>query len=83
MLELSDQPEPTAEPPERFPGGVDAIADEEKYGDIPDGPLIRDLAVTKNPALDDQAPDELQEPEESQDEPTSDGASEPDKDAPV
>ncbi len=79
MFELSDQPEPTTEPPERFPGGVDAIADEEKYGDIPDTPLIRDLDSVKNPAVDDKAPDELQEPEESQDEPTSDGASEPAK----
>jgi hypothetical protein len=79
MFELSDRPEPTTEPPERFPGGVDAIADEEKYGDIPDTPLIRDLDSVKNPAVDDKAPDELQEPEESQDEPTSDGASEPAK----
>lgn len=83
MVELSDQPEPTTEPPERFPGGVDAIDNEEKYGDIPDTPLIRDLATALNPALDDEAPDELQEPDESQDEPSSDGASEPEQETPV
>ena len=79
MDDLSDQPEPTTQPPERFPGGPDAIADEEKYGSIPDAPLIPDLETAKNPAVDNEAPDEISEPEESQDEPTSDGASEPDK----
>ena len=79
MNALGDQPEPTTEPPEKFPGGVDSIGDEEKYGDVPDEPAIPDLATAKNPAVDDASPDELSEPEESQDEPTSDGASEPDQ----
>lgn len=43
--ELGDTPEPTVEEPERFPGGVDAIDDEEKYGDVPDVPIARDLKV--------------------------------------
>jgi len=79
MNELSDQPKPTTEPPEKFPGGVDSIQNEEKYGDIPDTPATRDLATAKNAALDHSSPDELSEPETSSDGPTSDGASEPDK----
>jgi len=79
MNDLSDQPEPTTEPPERLPGGADAIADEEKYGNIPDEPLIRDLTTAENPAVSADVPDEIGEPEESQDEPSSDGASEPAK----
>jgi len=77
--ELEDRPEPTTEPRERFPGGVDSIADEEKYGEIPDQAAIRDLDSAKNPALEEESPDELSEPEESQDPPSTDGASEPDK----
>lgn len=79
MNELSDQPEPTTEPPERFPGGVDSLEDEEKYGGIPDTPATRDLETAKNAALDDASPPELSEREESPSGPTSDGASEPDK----
>lgn len=56
-------PEATSEPPERFPGGADAIEDEDKYGDIPDGAVVPDLPPEDNPAVDDEAPDELQEPE--------------------
>ncbi|MEO5854387.1 MAG: hypothetical protein ABIQ15_17915 [Nocardioides sp.] len=83
MNELGNQPKPTTEPPERFPGGVDSIADEGKYGDIPDTPAIPDLDTAKNAALDHSSPDELSEPEESQDAPTSDGASEPDRESPA
>ena len=79
MVALGDRPEPTTEPPERFPGGVDSIEDEDKYGGIPDEPAIPDLETAKNPAVDGSSPAELSEPEESQDQPTTDGASEPDK----
>lgn len=79
MNDLGDLPTPIAEPPERFPGGADSIADEEKYGDIPVTPAIPDLETAKNAALDDTSPDELSEPEEPQRGPTSDGASEPDQ----
>ena len=79
MNALGDQPEPTTEPPEKFPGGVDSIEDAEKYGDIPGEPAIPDLETAKNPAVDDDSPDELSRPEASQDEPTTDGASEPGK----
>jgi hypothetical protein len=77
--EPADQATPGVEPPERFPGGVDSVADEDKYGDIPDQPLTRDLATGDNPAISDQVSDALAEPESSQDEPASDGASEPEK----
>jgi hypothetical protein len=58
-VELGDLPEPTVEPPERFPGGADSIADEDKYGDIPDEPLTPDLPTVSNPATDDEVPDEI------------------------
>lgn len=78
MDETEERPTPGVEPPERFPGGVDSIGDEEKYGDIPDAPLIRDLDSESNPAAED-TPEELKEPEEGSEGPTSDGASEPEK----
>jgi hypothetical protein len=62
--EIGDLPTPTAEPPERFPGGVDSIEDEEKYGEIPDEPAIRDLDPVDNPATE-GLPDEVQDDLES------------------
>ena len=47
--DLGDLPEPTVQPPERFPGGVDAFDDEEKYGDIPDEPLTPDRRPSQTP----------------------------------
>ena len=82
MTELGPQPTPVTEPPERFPGGADALTDEEKYGEIPDEPATPDLTSVRNPALG-ESPEELREPEESQDPPTSDGASEPDQEPPA
>ncbi len=67
------------QPPERYPGGVDSIADEDKYGAIPDAPVIPDLPTRDNPAVDDSVSAELDEPDESQEEPSTDGASEPEK----
>ena len=66
MTEIGAQPTPVTEPPERFPGGADALADEEKYGVIPDEAAIPDLTAVRNPALE-ESPEELREPEESQD----------------
>jgi len=66
-VDLGDLPEPTVEPPERFPGGADSIADEDKYGDIPDEPLTPDLPTSANPATDDEVPDEVAQPDEKDD----------------
>ena len=66
-VDLGDLPEPTVEPPERFPGGADSIADDEKYGDIPDEPLIRDLPTKSNPVTDDEVPDEISQSEQQDD----------------
>ncbi len=69
-------PDPRTEPPEKFPGGPDALADEARYGEIPDGPMGVDLPPDKNPetALDDgtlnrvtEPDDKSQEPDESDD----------------
>jgi hypothetical protein len=79
---LGDQPEPTVEPPERFPGGADALADEEKYGDIPDSPVIPDLTAALNPKIDDDTADELDESEAGQQDPRPNGESHPEKDVP-
>ncbi|MEI2712124.1 MAG: hypothetical protein V9G04_02240 [Nocardioides sp.] len=64
--ELGDLPEATTEPPERFPGGADSIADEEKYGEIPDAPTVPDLEPDSNPAVDDMVPAEITEPDDKQ-----------------
>ena len=65
--DLGALPEPTVEPPERFPGGADALDDEEKYGDIPDEPLIPDLPTSSNPATDDEVPDKISQSDEQDD----------------
>jgi hypothetical protein len=79
---LGDQPEPTVEPPERFPGGTDALTDEEKYGEIPDQPVIPDLTAALNPKINDKTADELDEHEEGQQDPRPNGESHPEKDPP-
>ena len=66
MIEVGDMPTPSVEEPERFPGGVDALADEKRYGEIPDGPMGVDLPPDKNPATaqaDDAVP-EVSEPDD-------------------
>lgn len=67
--DLGPKPDATAEPPERFPGGADSVADEEKYGAIPDAPTVPDLNPDDNPAVEDSAPDEVKEPDEKPQEP--------------
>ena len=52
MAELSAQPEPTTEPAEPNPGGVDALPDD-------GGRETPDLAPEDNPAIDDQVPDDV------------------------
>jgi hypothetical protein len=74
VIEVGDMPAPRVEEPERFPGGADALDDQSKYGEIPDGPMGVDLPPDKNPvtALADErvpeiseADDKSQEPDES------------------
>jgi hypothetical protein len=48
--QVGAMPTPHAEEPERFPGGPDALEDQSRYGEIPDGPLGVDLPPDKNPA---------------------------------
>lgn len=47
---LGPLPTIKAEEPERFPGGADSVADQEKYGEIPDAPLVPDVPPADNPA---------------------------------
>ena len=66
---LSPQPEPTAEEPQLYPGGTDSLEDEERYGEHFDEPTARDLDPEANPAVEDQAPDEIKQSDEKQQEP--------------
>jgi hypothetical protein len=77
-IELGDQPTPEIEPAEPNPGGVDAIDGE----DSQTMPVVPDLSLVDNPAVD-GAPDELSEPEETDEGASSDGASEPEKESPA
>lgn len=84
---LGPQPSGGIEAPDRFPGGPDSVADEEKYGDIPTGPLAREVPAQANPATSD-APesvqagdDKTQEPEEENRQDMDAGAGDKDADA--
>ena len=69
--EVGNLPTPSVEEPERFPGGPDALADQSRYGEIPDGPMGVDLPPDKNPvtALTDDKVPEISEPDEKSQEP--------------
>ncbi len=75
-IELGDRPAPEVESAEPAPGGVDAID-----GEDPD-PVVPDLSPRDNPAVE-AAPEELAESEETDQGASSDGASEPEKEAPA
>jgi hypothetical protein len=71
---VGDMPAPHVEEPERFPGGPDALDDQSRYGEIPDGPMGVDLPPDKNPVTADaevlvpeitEPDDKSQEPDES------------------
>jgi hypothetical protein len=71
VIEVGDMPAPRTEEPERFPGGADALGDQSKYGEIPDGPMGVDLPPDKNPVTahaDDVVP-EISEPDDKSQEP--------------
>ena len=56
---LGPMPEPEIEPKEPNPGGVDAV----DHDDLP--PAVHDLDPADNPAVEDRAPDALQESEDT------------------
>jgi hypothetical protein len=79
VTDLGEQPAPEAEPAEPPPGGVDAVEDE-AYAVHP---VVPDLTGAGSTAARDDVPDELAEPDETEDGPSTDGASEPEKESPA
>ena len=79
MIDLGEQPQPEIEPAEPPPGGVDAVEDT-GYAVTP---VVPDLTGVGNTPAKDERPDELREPEETEDGASTDGASEPEKEAPA
>lgn len=75
--DLGPMPEPVIEPGEPNPGGVDAIEE----NDAP--PAVPNLSPDDNPAIEDHAPDEIGQLEDTDTEATSDGASEPQQESPA
>ena len=65
--DLGPMPEPQIEPREPNPGGADAIED----NDLP--PAVPNLHPGQNPAIEDHAPDELSESEDTATEGTAEG----------
>jgi hypothetical protein len=79
MIDLGEQPQPEIEPADPPPGGVDAVEDQQ----YTTPPVVPDLTGVGNTPSKDEVPDELSEPEETEDGASSDGASEPEKEAPA
>jgi len=75
-------PTPHTEEPERFPGGADALADQERYGDIPEGPIGVDLPPEKHPDTR-ESPDEVQEPDDKPQEPVGEDRTSDEPETPV
>ncbi len=69
--DLGPMPEPEIDPKEPNPGGVDRIETDE----FPT--LVNELDPESNPAIEDAAPDEIKQPEDTEDGAKSDGASNP------
>jgi hypothetical protein len=74
VIELGEKPTPEIEPAEPNPGGVDAIED-----DTAGSPVVPDISLIGNEAIDQDVPDELTEPEDTDEGARSDGASEPEQ----
>jgi hypothetical protein len=79
VTDLGEKPQPEIEPAEPPPGGVDAV---EEQAFTPD-PVVPDLVGIGNTALQDAVPDAITEPDGTDQGATSDGASEPQKEAPA
>lgn len=78
VTDLGEQPTPQTEPAEPPPGGVDAVEDLDREQD----PVVPDVTLVGNMTVRD-APAEVTEPDATDDPPSSDGASEPEKEAPA
>ena len=61
-------PTPQKEEPERFPGGADALEDQSRYGEIPDGPMGVDLPPDLHPDGV-SAPEAIKEPDDKSQDP--------------
>jgi hypothetical protein len=79
VTDLGEQPTPEIEPADPPPGGVDAV-DESQFDEPP---LVPDLTQVGNVQSHDVLPDEITEPEDTDDGASSDGASEPEKEDPA
>ena len=79
VTDLGDMPTPETEPAEPPPGGVDAV--EESLYD--EQPLVPDLTQVGTERSRDAVPDELTEPDETDEGASSDGASDPESEEPV
>jgi hypothetical protein len=75
VTDLGEQPRPEIEPAEPPPGGVDAVEEAEYEPD----PLVPDLSRVGNTSSKDEVPDEITEPDETDQGAANDGASEPEK----
>lgn len=85
LPDLGEMPAAEAEAPARNPGGVDAINDDAPFqGDAV--PLGHDLEPHDNPAIEDEMPAEITEPEDKQQEPEGEDSgdtSDPKREEPV
>ena len=79
VTDLGEQPTPETEPSEPAPGGVDAVEGAEYEPD----PLVPDLTGVGNTASKEEVPEEITEPEVTDEGAGTDGASEPEKEAPA
>jgi hypothetical protein len=80
VTELGEKPTPQIEPAEPAPGGVDAV-EEMEYDERPVVPDVWPIGNTA--AREADVPDEITEPEDTDQGATSDGASHPDQEAPA
>jgi hypothetical protein len=78
-MDLGEQPPAEIEPGEPPPGGVDAVQDVGHDAH----PIVPDLSGAGNATAKDEVPDELTEPDETDHGAATDGASEPEKEAPA
>ena len=75
--EIGEMPEPQIEPGEENPGGVDAISDDTPFGGD-ERKLGHDLDPEANPAVEEQVPDEITEPDDKKQEPEDGDSGDPD-----
>ncbi|MGZ6753396.1 MAG: hypothetical protein ACXVEJ_08000 [Nocardioides sp.] len=84
MTDLGPKPDARIEPGEPNPGGVDAIDGGDHHDEEP---TIPDLPTDKNPAVDDAAPDEMKQGEDTSTKATEDedgdGSIDPEDESPA